>query len=66
MYSSIKDRMKSARRQAIEEKKSKIISLCANLGIPVPLNLDRCTENELDSLISALISQDKKIEGYIR
>lgn len=67
MYTSIKDRIESAKKQIIENKKSQIRCLCSQNGINVPLDLDHYTEDELDSLISRLRSYNKEeIERYIR
>lgn len=67
MYTSIKDRIESANKQIIENKKSQIRYLCSQNGIDVPLNLDCYTEDELDYLISRLRSCNKEeIERYIK
>lgn len=67
MYTSIKERIESAKKQIIENKKSQIRYLCSQNGIDVPLNLDRYTEDELDYLISRLRSCNKEeIERYIK
>lgn len=67
MYTSIKDRIESAKKQKIENKKSQIRNLCCQKGIDVPCDLDSYSEDELDSLISRLRSCNKEeIERYIR